>query len=215
MDSSDSQSESLERKDLHTIAAAGDSPIAESGGEEQATIMSTIENEYDCCICRLSSGSSSDRPLGAVTLLQSTSVLGHRESVQNKNFIRRLPLSDSTDYKQIQTDTSCWKQEEKRVNILRDLFDLVDFYIKALLVFTKLNSFYGLKSSCKYSISIGWKGGVYAQICGHYLHFDCYNSYKKTLDVFNNSDQVLLTERVNTNCGLSNWKGKFFQKQQC
>ena len=75
MDSSDSHSqlESLESKDLQTISSAGDSLITESAGEEQATIMSTIENEYDCCICRLSSGSSSDRPLGAVTLLQSTS----------------------------------------------------------------------------------------------------------------------------------------------
>ncbi len=73
MDSSDSQLESLESKDLHTISSGGDSLITESAGEEQATIMSTIENEYDCCICRLSSSSSSDRPLGAVTLLQSTS----------------------------------------------------------------------------------------------------------------------------------------------
>lgn len=40
-----------------------------------------------------------------------------------------------------------------------------------------------LQESCKYSINIGWKGGVYAQMCGHYLHFDCYNSYKQTLDV--------------------------------
>jgi len=37
-------------------------------------------------------------------------------------------------------------------------------------------------TSCKYSINIGWKGGVYAQMCGHYLHFDCYTSYKKTLE---------------------------------
>ena len=59
--------------------------------------------------------------------------MGHRESVQNKNFIRKLPLNDETDYKQIQTETSCSKQEEKRVNTLRELFDLVIFFYKTLL----------------------------------------------------------------------------------
>ena len=55
----------------------------------------------------------------------------------------------------------CWKQEEKRIKTLRECFSL---------------------DSVKYSINIGWKGGVYSQMCGHYLHFDCYSSYKKTLD---------------------------------
>lgn len=74
---------------------------------------------------------------------------------------KALPLSDDVDYRLIQTDTTCWKQEERRVRNLRECFSL---------------------SSCKYSLNIGWKGGVYAQMCGHYLHFDCYTSYKKTLD---------------------------------
>lgn len=60
----------------------------------------------------------------------------------------------------------CWKQEEKRVKNLTEAFSI---------------------SSCKYSINIGWKGGLFAQMCGHYLHFDCYNSYKQTLDQTNNS----------------------------
>lgn len=88
-------------------------------------------------------------------------VLGHRENKSNPNSTKKLPLSNEIDYKQIQTDSVCWKQEEKRVRNLREAFSL---------------------ASCKYAINIGWKGGVYAQMCGHYLHFDCYNSYKKTLD---------------------------------
>ena len=51
--------------------------------------------------------------------------------------------------------------EEKRIKTLREAFSL---------------------DSGKFSINIGWKGGVYAQMCGHYLHFDCYSSYKKTLE---------------------------------
>lgn len=74
---------------------------------------------------------------------------------------RKLPLNDTINYKQLQTEMICWKQEEKRIKTLRECFSL---------------------DSVKYSINIGWKGGVYSQMCGHYLHFDCYSSYKKTLD---------------------------------
>lgn len=87
--------------------------------------------------------------------------MGHRESMKNSKFIKKLPLNDEIDYKSLVTDTMCWKQEEKRIKNLSEAFSL---------------------DSCKYSINIGWKGGVYAQMCGHYLHFDCYNSYKQTLD---------------------------------
>ena len=73
--------------------------------------------------------------------------MGHRENVSNKNPQKPLPLTDSIDYKSIHSENVCWKQEEKRIKNLRECFSL---------------------SSCKYSINIGWKGGVYAQMCGHY-----------------------------------------------
>lgn len=121
------------------------------------------QEEYECCICRLSETTNLERPLGAVTLLQATSILAHRESksINEERANKKLPLNDDTNYKQLQTETLCWKQEESRVKIMREMFT---------------------PDSCKYSINIGWKGGVYAQMCGHYLHFDCYNSYKKSLE---------------------------------
>ena len=45
--------------------------------EEQPSVTANsqlpIEEVYDCCICRLESPSTAERPIGAVTLLQSTS----------------------------------------------------------------------------------------------------------------------------------------------
>ena len=88
-------------------------------------------------------------------------MLAHRESAQSTKGARKLPLCDNFDYKNLISSTSCWKQEKKRIKSMLDAFSL---------------------SSCKYATNIGWKGGLFAQMCGHYLHFDCYNSYKQTLD---------------------------------
>jgi len=48
---------------------------AASTGVDTAEVKSVAaeEEQYDCCICRLTSSSNSDRPIGAVTLLQATS----------------------------------------------------------------------------------------------------------------------------------------------
>jgi len=48
---------------------------ATSAGVDTAEVRSVVveEEQYDCCICRLTSSSDSDRPIGAVTLLQATS----------------------------------------------------------------------------------------------------------------------------------------------
>jgi len=40
-------------------------------GEEKCKLVE--EMMYDCCICRLTSSSTPERPIGAVTLLQATS----------------------------------------------------------------------------------------------------------------------------------------------
>jgi len=113
-------------------------------------------------------------------------VLGYRESVKCSKNRKKLPLNDDVSYKDLITDTMCWKQEDKRIRTICEAFSLVSFPNISSQCFWRLNkkSNYRLtsKESCKYSINIGWKGGVYAQMCGHYLHFDCYNSYKQTLD---------------------------------
>jgi hypothetical protein len=70
-------------------------------------------------------------------------------------------MSDELDYKDLSTDSVCFKQEERRVNSLLDSFSL---------------------DSSKLSLNVGWKGGIYGQMCGHYLHFDCFSSYKNTLE---------------------------------
>ncbi len=44
---------------------------------DSQSIATAFEETYDCCICRLSSASNSDRPIGAVTLLQATSGILH------------------------------------------------------------------------------------------------------------------------------------------
>ena len=168
-----SQLKAINQQEKSTEAAISDEPRKLSNNNNN----NEEEEEYECCICRLpaidassSSNVQEDRPLCAVTLLQSTSILGHRESINDsilrthqleQEFKRSLPLSDDIDYKQLQSDTMCWKKEKKRVKTLREAFSF---------------------DSCRYSVNIGWKGGVYAQMCGHYLHFDCCNSYKKTLD---------------------------------
>ena len=73
---------------------------------------------YDCCICRSASACTPDRPIGVVALLQSTSVLGHRESTKKSSCVKKLPLSDEIDYRDLISDTVCWRQEERRVKNL-------------------------------------------------------------------------------------------------
>ena len=38
------------------------------------------------------------------------------------------------------------------------------------------------KKTC-FAVNSGWKRGVHIQTCGHYLHFDCFKSYKDGLPV--------------------------------
>ncbi len=55
--------------------------------------------------------------------------MGHRESIENENYIKQLPLCDEIDYKDIQTETKCSKEEKKRVKYLRESFELVNLLI--------------------------------------------------------------------------------------
>lgn len=104
---------SNESKDIKQIIET----VATTSSDTHHKIISE-EEEYECCICRLAAADNLDRPLGAVTLLQPTSVLGHRESItiKEENINRKLPLSDDINYKQLQTETLCWKQKR---NVLK------------------------------------------------------------------------------------------------
>lgn len=53
-----------------SVATFCTQPSQENVPEESRKDESNI---YDCCICRLSSAATPDRPIGVVTLLQSTS----------------------------------------------------------------------------------------------------------------------------------------------
>lgn len=120
------------------------------------------DQTYDCCICRFASKPTSERPIGLIALVQSTNILGHRES-KSKESKRELPLvSEQSGFGGVlNTETLCWRQEETRLKNLTHAFNI---------------------ESCKMSINVGWKGGCYVQMCGHYLHYDCYTSYKQTQD---------------------------------
>jgi hypothetical protein len=52
-------------------------------------------------------------------------VLAYRENKKNKNPFKKLPLSDEISFKDLQTDTLCWKEEERRVETLKAAFLLV------------------------------------------------------------------------------------------
>ena len=49
------------------------SELVSHPSDEQPVNKTPVEEVYDCCICRLESISTAERPIGAVTLLQSTS----------------------------------------------------------------------------------------------------------------------------------------------
>ena len=120
----------------------------------------------ECCICGASSGDRDSRPIGLVALIQATSVLGHR--------LAPHASSESSKSSPASASEKCWHIEEKRVELLRAATATASASASSSQRYSN--------ESCKYAVNIGWRGGLYTQICGHYLHFDCYSSYKRTLD---------------------------------
>ena len=84
------------------------------------------------------------------------SVLGHRRSVTDPLV---LPTSDMQPWQPV---VNCATEMERKLKLL-------------------LRNFQG--DSGLLSVNIGWKGGVHAQSCGHYVHLDCHSSYMKSLSV--------------------------------
>jgi hypothetical protein len=62
---------------LDKLKSSTDSLMTTTSGDEDMDYYLRLpainEEIYDCCICRLSSKATPERPIGVVTLLQSTS----------------------------------------------------------------------------------------------------------------------------------------------
>lgn len=115
--------------------------------------------EYDCVICNQTTPSTSDNPVGLVTLLQPSSVLGHRQKWGS--VVTRLPTCSTEEQAVIvaRDETMCF-HNERRVDEYKQHFD---------------------DSSWLLSISGGWEGGVHVQTCGHHIHMDCLKGYLQSL----------------------------------
>ncbi|XP_014668965.1 PREDICTED: E3 ubiquitin-protein ligase UBR3-like isoform X2 [Priapulus caudatus] len=112
--------------------------------------------EYDCVICGQTTASTEERPVGMVTLLQATSVLGHRTHCITGDG-RTLPLDEKPCFFH---NNDCGTAMDIRLASLQRHFD---------------------DKSCLLSMNIGWEGGVFVQTCGHHLHLDCLCSYIESL----------------------------------
>ncbi|KAK2143057.1 hypothetical protein LSH36_882g00050 [Paralvinella palmiformis] len=124
--------------------------------DEETEVQQRIMKEqvYDCVICNQTTSSNEDRPVGLVTLLQPTSVLGHRRRADNPVGLK------VTEKGVIQNGATFAKHFREKLHYLEYEFE---------------------ESSCLMSINIGWEGGVYAQTCGHHVHLDCQASYIDSL----------------------------------
>ena len=114
--------------------------------------------EYTCCHCLLQEAASEERPMGLVTLIQSTSVLAHKH-VSNENLV--LP-------------TNAQEEHELPHALSQSLgSEYNDMY-------TELSNAFSQRMALL-STNRGWKRGVHIQSCGHHMHFDCRQSYCETL----------------------------------
>jgi hypothetical protein len=51
--------------------------------------------------------------------------LGNRESLSVLEPDKKLPINDDSDYRDLETETLCWKQEEKRIENMGEAFSMV------------------------------------------------------------------------------------------
>ena len=114
--------------------------------------------EYTCCHCLLQEAASEERPMGLVTLIQSTSVLAHKH-VSNENLV--LPTNSQEEH---ELPHALSKSLGSEYN---------DMY-------TELSNAFSQRMALL-STNRGWKRGVHIQSCGHHMHFDCRQSYCETL----------------------------------
>eukprot|EP00095_Tigriopus_kingsejongensis_P006031 maker-scaffold889_size84747-snap-gene-0.19 protein:Tk06031 transcript:maker-scaffold889_size84747-snap-gene-0.19-mRNA-1 annotation:"e3 ubiquitin-protein ligase ubr3" len=137
--------------------------------------------QYHCCHCRLESPASEDRPIGLVTLIQSTSVLAHKHRETNQLL---LPTSeDMVESLPPPGEDSLGTEYEERYHMMLQHFDT---------------------QSVLLSMNRGWKGGIHVQSCGHHMHYDCRQSYCETLkqQMRLTRDQALDTDHGEFICPL-------------
>ena len=114
--------------------------------------------EYTCCHCLIEEPASEERPMGLVTLIQSTSVLAHKH-VSSENLV--LPTN-------LQEERELPHALGKSLGVENN-----DMY-------TELSNAFSQRMALL-STNRGWKRGVHIQSCGHHMHFDCRQSYCETL----------------------------------
>ena len=114
--------------------------------------------EFTCCHCLLQESASEDKPLGLVTLVQSTSVLAHRHTSH-----RHLVLPTSPEEEEALAE-ALQRSSGRENELLHEQFSSTFSSAMASLSLTK-----------------GVKGGVHIQSCGHHMHYDCRQSYCETL----------------------------------
>ena len=113
---------------------------------------------YHCCHCKTEEPASDDRPIGLVTLIQSTSVLAHKHR-SDEHLV--LPTSDEEAANLAPPSSgSLGREFDTRMEDLLGLFDPKSVFL---------------------SVHRSWRGGIHIQSCGHHMHYSCRKSYCETL----------------------------------
>ena len=115
-------------------------------------------SEYTCCHCLFQTPATESRPIGLVTLIQSSSVLAHKH--------------ESTNHLVLPTTT------EEEDSMPPSWSDSLGLQYDDL--FAEMNKTFD-SQSCLLALHRGWKGGIHVQSCGHHMHYDCRTSYCETL----------------------------------
>ncbi|ELU10689.1 hypothetical protein CAPTEDRAFT_220674 [Capitella teleta] len=144
--------------------ASEDAPTEPESSSGEAASSSPSLGEvklFDCCICNQSTASTDQRLVGLVANLQSTSILGNRRHATDAV---HLPLREPEG-----TRGTCAEDFHNRFTSLVQEFE---------------------ETSCLLSVNIGWRGGVHAQTCGHYVHLDCLALYIESLKTQSQSQSI-------------------------
>ena len=118
----------------------------------------TVLKLYDCVHCHQAQPSTPDRPMGLVVLLQASSVLGHQH--KDNNHLNLPVTEEELRNKQERQEDSLGTTSMLRDKLLASSFDQKSFLS---------------------SVNIGWRGGVFVESCGHYVHLACQHSYMQSL----------------------------------
>uniref|UniRef100_T1JNI2 E3 ubiquitin-protein ligase n=1 Tax=Strigamia maritima TaxID=126957 RepID=T1JNI2_STRMM len=160
---------------METDTSVAEEAAASSHSEESLLSMT---KEFDCVICGQTTPSTEERPIGLVTLLQPTSILGHAHRKTNHLI---LPCSNEE-----QQDLRSHSSRAYELNRRIEEFGL-HFHVCSWLM----------------ALNIGLEGGIHVQTCGHHLHLDCHRSYIQSLKTQQSQrQQSLAIERGEYSCPL-------------